>query len=356
MKYLLCEAHGIGDCILILPIAKAIKEMDNNAYIKVFTKSDKKKIRINKSIMRLQHYVDEIEYYSKDEFFHSLKFLFKSMIFRYDFGIVIQDYDNEGTSSIPSKIVKLCCKKTCGTLIKNNKKIRYDYFVERRNGIRRDELFFEAANKIGINVKKNNSLDLLDRNIVDSYLPDFIFPKQNPVIVLVIGTAPVSLKVNRVTLSNNSKQWPYESWLNLAEKLAKSDYNIILLGGKKEKSEIDKLIFKFSNDKVIIGAGNYTIEESIAILNTAEIVVGADTGLMHCAGALGKKTLTLFGCTDHNEYLPFGIYSDYIQSNMECSPCFGKVESVICTDNICMKSITVDYVYKRIINKLINKE
>ena len=34
MKYLLCEAHGIGDCILILPIAKAIKMADKNAYIK----------------------------------------------------------------------------------------------------------------------------------------------------------------------------------------------------------------------------------------------------------------------------------------------------------------------------------
>ena len=51
MKYLLCEAHGIGDCILILPIAKAIKMADKNAYIKVFTSSDKNKILINKSIM-----------------------------------------------------------------------------------------------------------------------------------------------------------------------------------------------------------------------------------------------------------------------------------------------------------------
>ena len=43
MKYLLCEAHGIGDCIMILPIAKAIKMYDPNAYIKVFTCSNKKR-------------------------------------------------------------------------------------------------------------------------------------------------------------------------------------------------------------------------------------------------------------------------------------------------------------------------
>ena len=54
MKYLLCEAHGIGDCILILPIAKAIKLADKNAYIKVFTSSDKNKILINKCFSTFQ--------------------------------------------------------------------------------------------------------------------------------------------------------------------------------------------------------------------------------------------------------------------------------------------------------------
>ncbi len=49
------------------PIAKAIKMADKNAYIKVFTSSDKNKILINRSIMDLQNYVDDIEYYSKQK-------------------------------------------------------------------------------------------------------------------------------------------------------------------------------------------------------------------------------------------------------------------------------------------------
>ena len=124
MKYLLCEAHGIGDCILILPIAKAIKMYDPNAYIKVFTCSNKKKILINKSIMSLQNYVDDIDYYSRNELFHSFKFLIGNIFTRYDYGIVIQDYDSEQTSAIPSYIVRACCKDSCGVKITRNKKIK----------------------------------------------------------------------------------------------------------------------------------------------------------------------------------------------------------------------------------------
>ncbi len=38
---------------------------------------------------------------------------------------------------------------------------------------------------------------------------------------------------------------------------------------------------------------------------------------------LEKKSLTLFGCTHPNEYLPFGKDSQYIDVGMKCSPCFG---------------------------------
>ena len=116
MKYLLSEAHGIGDCIMILPVAKAIKRADPDAHIVVFTKSSKNKILINKAIMSLQHHVDEIEYYSVSEKCHSIYFLLKNMIKRFDYGVAIQDYDTPKTSMIPSIILRLCAKNTCGTI------------------------------------------------------------------------------------------------------------------------------------------------------------------------------------------------------------------------------------------------
>lgn len=106
--------------------------------------------------MDLQNYVDDIEYYSKTEKWHSLRFLFTNILKRYDYGIVIQDYDTESTSSIPSLIVRLCCAKTCGTMITRNSKIKYDCYVNREVGIRRDEYFHRAARLLNLNVERVN--------------------------------------------------------------------------------------------------------------------------------------------------------------------------------------------------------
>ena len=127
-----------------------------------------------------------------------------------------------------------------------------------------------------------------------------------------------------------------------------SHFNVILLGGPKEKQELQKKGIVFSQENINNLVGKYAIKQSIAALCLADIVVGADTGLMHCAGALDKPTITLFGCTDYKEYLPYGRKSEYIASSVDCSPCFGSIKAVTCEDKKCMRAITVDMVEKNI--------
>lgn len=347
MKYLLSEAHGIGDCILILPVAKAIKKADSDAYIVVFTKSDRKKIQINKAIMSLQHYVDEIDYYSVSEKLHSIRFLLKNMIKRFDFGIAIQDYDTPTNSMIPSIVLRLCSKKTCGTRVTQRSSIRYDMYVGRKKGVRRDELFYRAFEKLEIPYEKDET-DLLDERLIKRNLPDVILNKANKTVAIVMGTAPVSLKTKNGMLMNNTKSWPYENWHSLVEKLSDNGFNVLLFGGRKELEELDLQRFGFSEENIHNYVGRLKIEQSIALLSLADLVVGADTGLMHCAGALGKPSLTLFGCTDPKEYLPFGKKSKYISAKVECSPCFGTLNSVKCEHKKCMQLISVKEVFKRI--------
>jgi len=56
----------------------------------------------------------------------------------------------------------------------------------------------------------------------------------------------------------------------------------------------------------------------------------------------------LFGCTDPNEYLPFGEKSEFLKSVVNCSPCFGTMQSVRCEHKKCMSLITVEEVYGKI--------
>jgi ADP-heptose:LPS heptosyltransferase len=348
MKYLLSEAHGIGDCILILPVAKAIKNADPEAEVVVFTSSNKSKIKINEGIMSLQHYVDRIEYYSIGEKLHSLWFLLKNMLHRYDYGIVIQDYDTPNTSMVPSRIVGLCAKKTCGTRITQRPAIKYDYYLDREKGVRRDEYFYRALKLLGLNVEKDETT-LLDKDVVETIIPECNLNKSNKTVAIVMGTAPVSLRIDSGVKKNNSKEWPYESWYELSMLLVENQYNVLLMGGGKEKEEVERRHFDFDIPNIHNFIGTLSIDQSIAMLSVTDVVVGADTGLMHCAGALGKPSITLFGCTDHNEYLPFGEYSFYIQSSADCSPCFGTVQSVLCEHKKCMSLISVTEVYNRIL-------
>ena len=91
------------------------------------------------------------------------------------------------------------------------------------------------------------------------------------------------------------------------------------------------------------------------VLENSEIIIGADTGLMHCAGALDKPSLTLFGCTDYREYLPFGNKSYYLSSGRKCSPCFGTEISYTCENKECMEEITVQMVLDKAI-EILKKE
>lgn len=94
--------------------------------------------------------------------------------------------------------------------------------------------------------------------------------------------------------------------------------------------------------------GNTTVKESIAILYHSDLVVGADTGMMHCAAALGKKTISLFGGTPANVWQPYSPFNIVIVGKTECSPCYGKDYAIDCMERLCMKSITCDQVLKKV--------
>ena len=347
MKYLLYCGPGIGDFILSLPMAKAIKIADRDAYIKAFCRSSKSRIVNNKKMMSLQNYIDELDYYASEEPLHSIKLVLANGFKKFDVGIGIQTSKNYNVSTIPSRIINLGSKLTYGFKTKNPK-IKYDIYAEYQDGMRVTEIPFNILKVAKIDAPFDYK-GLLD----GSKLPRFVHLRENeinqPCISLCIGTAPVSQKLETGFKTNTPKRWPYKYWIELAQKLAILNWNVFLLGGNKEKEETCHLLSKHMPANIKNYVGKCSILESMSVLNDSKIVVGADTGLMHCAGALGVKTLTLFGCTDYKEYLPIGEESYYIASNEPCSPCFGSAQSVLCEHHNCMKNITVEQVFNKII-------
>lgn len=347
MKYLIFAGSGIGDFILTLPVAKSIKLYDKVAFIKLICTSNKDRFKINESLLGVQHYIDEIDYYSAEEKIHSLGMLFRLGYKSYDYGFVIQYTDNQNTSTIPCRIINFAAKFSVGKRIFSKPQIKYDRFIEKLDGLRQLDYYLKILGEVGIPVSKDYT-DLIDSSILRNTSSQFNYDKKRKCISLVIGTAKVSMTVGNKKISNTPKSWSIKKWFGLSEKLTSLGYNVFLLGGKTEAIEIEKEGLKSFPSHVYMMAGKLTIEESLSILDLSKIVIGCDTGLMHCAGALGKTTLTLFGCTDYHEYLPFGEKSEYITMMEACSPCFGTENAVLCEHKKCMNNISVEMVLNRI--------
>lgn len=349
MKYLIHCGSGIGDIIIILPLAQIIKRNDPCSYIKVFVCADKHRIEISKELLSLQNLIDEIDYYSVKHPFHDIKFIYKLGYKNFDIAFSLQYTNNKDTSAWPSRIINFCAKKSIGIKIDKRNGIHYDKEIPLSKGMRMADYPLIMYKKICNSLSPDLSVDYTNLIDISHLNKNLGFTKREDLsyIALVVGTASVGGRIGRQYYFNDIKKWDKQNWLLLAKKLSRDGYGVFLIGGLKEKKEFSDFC-NFYDENIINLIGNCGIVESISALNSSLLVVGADTGLMHCAGALDIPTLTLYGCTDYNEYLPFGRKAYYIKSDCSCSPCFGTELSLMCSQNRCMKEISIDAVYKKI--------
>jgi len=168
-------------------------------------------------------------------------------------------------------------------------------------------------------------------------------------IVLCVGANKVSFKINGKYKSNDVKNWPIENWIVLANSLNKENIRVVLVGGKNDIKKIIDCKERLDNS-ILNLVGRMNIAESISILEYAKMVVGCDTGLMHCAASLNKRTLMLLGGITPIQAQGYGKNSESIYLHKQCSPCFGTGKDVFCNDPVCMKEISVENVLERILN------
>ncbi len=102
-------------------------------------------------------------------------------------------------------------------------------------------------------------------------------------------------------------------------------YTVLLLGGPKEKALGESLEKEFP-ERCSNMAGKTNLQESALLIKHAEYFIGGDTGMLHMACALKKRTISIWGAT-----IPeFGVYPYYGKEevpfhmhevNLKCRPC-----------------------------------
>ena len=114
----------------------------------------------------------------------------------------------------------------------------------------------------------------------------------------------------------------------------------MLLGGQDEKELITELCSKY---KFLIDTGyNNSLVEFAAIVNLCDILITADTLVLHIGTALNKKIIALFGPTSISEIDLFGR-GIKVTTPDDCKCYYNRY----CTEKVsCMEKITAGMVTK----------
>ena len=102
------------------------------------------------------------------------------------------------------------------------------------------------------------------------------------------------------------KQWPAERFAHLGDALAGRGVAVVLTGGPAELSLAWQVAAGMMAEPAVL-AGRTTLPQLAAVLSHCDAAVGADSGPLHLAAAVGTPTLHLFGPADP---ALFGPWSD----------------------------------------------
>lgn len=143
------------------------------------------------------------------------------------------------------------------------------------------------------------------------------------------------------------KKWTYDGFNSLIKLLLKDSKNTILLCGSKSELERNKkLCEENKSDSLINVTDNYSIEEFSYLINFSDVIVTGDTAALHIAISLGKKIVSFFGPTPHQEVNLFGLGKKLVREELDCLNCYDQFPCPF--DGKCMSLISAEDVYKSI--------
>jgi len=143
------------------------------------------------------------------------------------------------------------------------------------------------------------------------------------------------------------RRWKKENFIQLAKESFSDNYTYFFIGDENEFSYVEEIVRAINKENVINVAGKLTFGELLVLLQKSSLIVSNDSGPLHLAAALGKRTLSLFGPESPAFYGPIGNNHKIIYKNISCSPCMNVYDAKTfrCPfDAQCMKEISVDEV------------
>jgi heptosyltransferase-3 len=140
------------------------------------------------------------------------------------------------------------------------------------------------------------------------------------------------------------KIWPLSSMARVARGLIheRRAVGVILIQGPADEEYAE--VLRRSLDGVrVIPASNLSLLELAAILRSARLFLGSDSGVAHLAAAVGVPTGVIFGPTDPRRWAPRGPDVAIIRREIPCAPC-GLDAMRTCQQRSCLREVMVEEV------------
>jgi ADP-heptose:LPS heptosyltransferase len=155
-----------------------------------------------------------------------------------------------------------------------------------------------------------------------------------------------------VTGANNSiREWPFDSYVEIARRLKHHvpNVSILLVGSEGEKSR--RPLGSPEMDCIVDLRGLTSLGGLIAIIRDSILVVGNETGPMHLAIAIGTPTVAIVGGGHFGRFMPYGDSHRhrFAVNRLECYSCSWNCSRV---RPECIEGVRVDDVWQQILDIL----
>ncbi len=111
------------------------------------------------------------------------------------------------------------------------------------------------------------------------------------------------------------KKKAYPRYRELADLIRKAGFEVVWVGDEKDREVLGEV-------EGVNLCGDLRIPDVMGVIKLADVFVGNDSGLLHCARAVGTPAVQIYGGT--HPTLGFSLYPEegrVILKSLECQPC-----------------------------------
>jgi heptosyltransferase-2 len=170
-----------------------------------------------------------------------------------------------------------------------------------------------------------------------------------PALPRVAGKVRIAIVpggAKNVLRDNPLRRWPVEQYAAVARELSARGYEVVLVGGPDDAWVLES----FGGLDVVDAIGRYSLPETLALLDSADVSVTHDTGPLHLAGITSTAIVSIFGPTRPRSFMPQreNCVALWGGEGFACRPCYDGRDFAPCTHNGCVQQVSAAMVLNEI--------